>query len=181
MIASLQLHVPTDGKERADLAAMCVYAQTLADPFSRQQQPAHFTGSAVVIDPTGTRVCMLLHGKLKRWLQPGGHVEPEDGGDLEKAALREAREETGLDVALHPTAPRPFDVDAHVIPAKGDEPKHTHLDVRYAVVARNPEALKHDPNESGGAKWLTFDEALNLADDAALKRMLTKARALSAP
>jgi 8-oxo-dGTP pyrophosphatase MutT (NUDIX family) len=179
MKAPLAAHVPTDGKERADLAAMCVYAQTLSEPFSRKQWPAHFTGSAVVLDPTGTRVCMLLHGKLKRWLQPGGHVEPEDLGDLETAALREAREETGLDVSLHPTAPRPFDVDAHVIPAKGDEPQHTHLDVRYAVVASNPEALKFDPNESGGARWLTFDEALALADDAALKRMLLKARALA--
>lgn len=177
---ALQQHTPSDGKERADLAAMLVYAQTLKEPFSRKQWPAHFTGSAVVVDEAGTRVCLLLHGKLKRWLQPGGHVEPGDAEDLEQAALREAREETGLDVALHPRAARPFDVDAHVIPAKGEEPQHTHLDVRYALVASNPDALKHDPNESGGARWLSFDEALALADDDALKRLLRKARALSA-
>lgn len=177
--APLLQHVPADGKERADLAAMLVYAQSLSEPFSRKQWPAHFTGSAVVVDPAGTRVCMLLHGKLKRWLQPGGHVEPVDGGELEQAALREAREETGLDVSLHPHAARPFDVDAHVIPAKGEEPEHTHLDVRYALVAANPDALKHDPNESGGAKWLSFDEALKLADEPALKRLLEKARALA--
>jgi 8-oxo-dGTP pyrophosphatase MutT (NUDIX family) len=176
-VKALLGHVPQDGKERADLAAMLVYAQSLPEPFSRKQWPAHFTGSAVVLSPDGKRVCMVLHGKLKRWLQPGGHVEASDA-DIEAAALREAREETGLDVELHPTAPRPFDVDAHLIPAKGDEPQHTHLDVRYAVVARNPDALKHDPNESSGAKWLSFDEALQLADDPSLKRMLVKARAL---
>ncbi|MBK7859279.1 MAG: NUDIX hydrolase [Archangiaceae bacterium] len=176
----LNSHVPTDGKERADTAAMCVYAATLAEPLSRKQHPAHFTGSAVVLSPDGQRVCMILHGKLHRWLQPGGHAEAVDGGDLTATALREAREETGLEVALHPTAARPFDVDAHVIPAKGDEPKHTHLDVRFAVVAKNPDALKHDPDESSGSKWLGFDEAIALADDPSLKRLLTKARALGA-
>lgn len=178
MIDALATHVPFDSKERADLAAMCVYAQTLPHPFSRKQWPAHFTGSAVVVDPAGKRVLLLLHGKLKRWLQPGGHAEVVDGGDVLQTALREAREETGLEVELHPTAPRPFDVDAHVIPAKGDEPKHTHLDVRYVVVAKHPELLAHDPNESNGAQWLSFDEAISLADDDALKRMLLKASRL---
>ena len=56
---NLQLHVPADGKERADLAAMCVYASTLPEPFARSQWPAHFTGSAVVISPDGARVCLL--------------------------------------------------------------------------------------------------------------------------
>jgi 8-oxo-dGTP pyrophosphatase MutT (NUDIX family) len=176
---NLHLHAPTDGKERADLAAMCVYAATLAEPFSRKQWPAHFTGSAVVVSPDGARVCMVLHGKLNRWLQPGGHVEPGDGGELSATALREAGEETGLEVALHPKAPRPLDVDAHLIPARGDEPQHTHLDVRYAVVAKNPDALAHDPNESSGAKWLTWDEALALADDPSLKRLLRKAQELT--
>ena len=176
----LSTHVSTDEKEGVDLAAMRAHATDLPEPFSRSQWPAHFTGSAVVIDPGGQRVVMVLHGKLKRWLQPGGHAESADGGDLEQTAQREAREETGLEVELHPTAPRPLDVDAHVIPAKGAEPEHTHLDVRYAVVAKNPDALAHDPNESTGAQWLTWDEALGRADELALRRLLNKARALSA-
>jgi 8-oxo-dGTP pyrophosphatase MutT (NUDIX family) len=178
LISMLTRHAPADAKERKDLAAMCAAVADLDEPFSRAQWPAHFTGSAVVVDPTGARVCLLLHGKLKRWLQPGGHCEPQDLGDLEATALREAGEETGLDVALHATAPRPLDVDAHVIPAKGAEPGHTHLDVRFLLVASNPDALAHDPNESGGARWLSWDDALALADEPALRRMLSKARAL---
>ncbi|MBL8951722.1 MAG: NUDIX hydrolase [Myxococcaceae bacterium] len=177
----LENHVAADGKERADLAAMMVYASTLAEPFSRKQWPAHFTASAVVIDPAGQRAVLVLHAKLKKWLQPGGHVEAGDGGDLEQAALREVREETGLDVELHPTAARPFDVDVHVIPAKGDEPRHSHLDVRYCVVAKNPDALKFDPNESTGAQWVPLDEAIASAVEPALARLLEKARALAKP
>jgi hypothetical protein len=84
-------------------------------------------------------------------------------------------------VALHPAAPRPLDVDVHVIPARKAEPEHRHLDVRYLVVAANPEALAHDAAESHGAQWLSWDEALARADEAPLRRMLLKARAVAQP
>ena len=176
LLALLAAHVPTDDKERADLAVMRDFASSLERPFSRDQWPAHFTGSAAVVTPDGARVCLLLHGKLNRWLQPGGHADEADGGDMSVSALREAREETGCDVLLHPTAPRPLDVDVHVIPARKADPEHRHLDVRFLVVAKNPEALVHDPNESHGAQWLTWDEALARADEAPLVRLLKKAR-----
>jgi 8-oxo-dGTP pyrophosphatase MutT (NUDIX family) len=177
LVELLAAHAPADDKERADLEAMRAFAASLAEPFSRKQWPGHFTGSAVVVDPPCARVCLVLHAKLGRWLQPGGHADPADGGEMAETALREAREETGLDVALHPSAPRPLDVDVHVIPARKDEPEHRHLDVRFLVVAKNPEALAHDPNESHGAQWLTWEEALARADEAPLRRMLEKARA----
>lgn len=167
---------PTDDKERVDLDAMRGFAGTLTEPFSRGQWPAHFTGSAVVVTPDGARVCLVMHAKLHRWLQPGGHADPADGGSMEQTALREAREETGLEVKLFPGAPTPFDVDVHVIPARKEDPEHRHLDVRYLVVAANPEALAHDPNESHGAQWLSWDEAIARADEAPLRRMLAKAR-----
>ena len=135
---------------------MRALATELERPFSRGQERGHFTGSAVVVDPAGERVVMVHHGKLKRWLQPGGHAEEGDGGSMEATALREAREETGCRVRLHASAPRPLDVDIHTIPARKDEPEHVHLDVRYLVVAEDPEALAHDPGESSGAQWLTL-------------------------
>lgn len=178
--ALLAAHVPTDAKEREDLAAMRAFAASLPEPFSRTQWPAHFTGSAVVVSPGGDQVCLVLHAKLHRWLQPGGHADPADHGDLLATALREAREETGLDVALHPACAGPLDVDVHVIPARKAEPEHRHLDVRALVLAKDPQALAYDPAESHGAQWLSWDAALARADEAPLLRLLTKARALVA-
>jgi ADP-ribose pyrophosphatase YjhB (NUDIX family) len=180
LIALLAAHRPADEKEAADLAAMRRFAGELAEPFSRQQRGAHFTGSAVVVDgsdPAAPRVCLVFHKKLTRWLQPGGHAEPGDGGNMAETALREAREETQLAVELHPGAPAPLDVDVHVIPARKDEPEHLHLDVRYLVRAAGAAALAHDPAESDDARFLTFDEALARADEPALVRLLLKARA----
>lgn len=44
------------------------------------------------------RLLLRLHDKLGIWLSVGGHVELHE--DFEQAALREVREEVGLDVEL---------------------------------------------------------------------------------
>lgn len=44
------------------------------------------------------QVLLIHHRKLDKWLPIGGHIELEE--DPEAAALREAREETGLEVEL---------------------------------------------------------------------------------
>jgi 8-oxo-dGTP pyrophosphatase MutT (NUDIX family) len=44
------------------------------------------------------KVLLILHRKLGKWLPLGGHVELDE--DPEAAALREAREESGLEVEL---------------------------------------------------------------------------------
>jgi len=44
------------------------------------------------------RVLLIHHRKLDKWLPLGGHIELEE--DPEQAALREAREESGLEVEL---------------------------------------------------------------------------------
>jgi 8-oxo-dGTP pyrophosphatase MutT (NUDIX family) len=44
------------------------------------------------------KVLLILHRKLGKWLPLGGHIELEE--DPEMAALREAKEESGLEVEL---------------------------------------------------------------------------------
>lgn len=44
------------------------------------------------------RVLLIHHRKLDKWLPLGGHIELDE--DPEQAALREAKEESGLDVEL---------------------------------------------------------------------------------
>ena len=164
LLRLLQLHVAADEREEADRCSMVRLAHELGDPLSRGEAVAHFTASAFVIDESCNRTCLVQHVKLERLLQPGGHVEPSDLS-LEVAALREAREETALEVELHPAAPRPFDVDIHQIPERPGEPAHYHLDVRYLVVGRG------DPCD--GAAWYELGEA----GDESVERLARKAHA----
>lgn len=161
---------------------MLDFAQYLVDPFSRDELPAHFTASALVVDPSGEKVCLLHHKKLGRWLQPGGHFEPIDDGDPLRAALREAHEETALEVRLpNPEAPFPLDLDIHPIPGRPNKPAHEHLDLRYLFLAAG-ETARFDPEESLGLRFVPWKEALALAGDPALSRLLTKGRsALKSP
>src|SRR5437660_1849232 len=52
---------------------------------------------AIFVVPHG-KVLLILHRKLGKWLPLGGHVELDE--DPEQAALREAKEESGLEVEL---------------------------------------------------------------------------------
>jgi 8-oxo-dGTP pyrophosphatase MutT (NUDIX family) len=164
----LRAHVASDDREEADRVAMLRLAAELEQPTSRDQARAHFTASAFVIDPPGERTCLVRHAKLGRVLQPGGHVEESDAS-LEEAALREAREETSLQVELHATAPRPFDLDIHRIPDRPGELAHWHLDVRFLLVGRG--------EPCAGAAWYVVGEA----GDESVARLAAKAVRLRVP
>jgi 8-oxo-dGTP pyrophosphatase MutT (NUDIX family) len=168
LVRLLELHVSSDEREEADRCAMLRLAYELAEPLSRREPSAHFTASAFVVDEKGGHTCLVQHVKLNRLLQPGGHIEPSDLS-LEAAALREAHEETALEVTLHPRAPRPFDLDIHEIPARPNEPAHFHLDVRYLVVGRG------EPCE--GAAWYPIGQA----GDESVGRLAEKALSFGSP
>jgi 8-oxo-dGTP pyrophosphatase MutT (NUDIX family) len=163
----LRGYVAADHREEADRCAMLRLAEELEQPTSRDQDRAHFTASAFVVDEAAERTCLVAHATLGRLLQPGGHVEPTDIS-LEAACLREAREETSLELELHPTAPRPFDLDIHEIPERPGEPAHFHLDVRYLLVGRG------EPCD--GAAWYPLGEA----GDESVDRLVAKALRLRA-
>jgi hypothetical protein len=168
LVELLQLHVAADEREEADRCAMLRFAQELSDPLSRNERKAHFTASGFVVDERAARTCLVQHVKLDRLLQPGGHIEATDLS-IEAAALREAREETALEVELHPGAPRPFDVDIHEIPGRPGEPAHFHLDVRYLLVGRG------DP--CAGAAWYP----IGTAGDESVSRLAEKALSFGSP
>jgi 8-oxo-dGTP pyrophosphatase MutT (NUDIX family) len=168
LAALLAAHEPGDAEEAADLERMRAWAETLERPCSREQPDAHFTASAVVVDEAGARTLLVHHRKSGSWFQPGGHLEPSDPS-RSAGALREAGEETGLDVRLGQLGL--LDVDAHWVPWDG----HYHLDLRFLVVAGGD--LAPEAAEVHAAEWLTWDDAFARIDEHALRRGLAKARA----
>jgi 8-oxo-dGTP pyrophosphatase MutT (NUDIX family) len=178
LLGRLRGHVPADEKETRDLAEILRFLSHHPDPFDRRNPGGHLTGSAIVVSATGDRVLLLHHRKLRRWLQPGGHAEPGER-DGAVVALREAQEETGIaGLALHPSAPRPLDVDVHPIPARGPEPAHRHLDLRYLVVAPPTASLRRRAAEARALRWFRWEDLATLDLDPGLRRALRSARAL---
>lgn len=144
------------------------------DCFERSQKTGHVTGSAWIIDTKRTHALLTHHAKLNKWLQPGGHCDGD--GDVASVALREAHEETGLP-GLRLWNDSIFDVDAHEIPARGDEPAHVHYDIRYLIQADRGIPLKMS-DESHDLKWVRLDQVGELNTDASVLRMVARTLAL---
>ena len=138
------------------------------DCFQRSCRLGHITGSAWIVNSAGDRVLLTHHRKLGRWLQPGGHSDGDP--DSLKVALREAREESGLDVrAIEETI---FDLDVHLIPARAAEPAHYHYDVRFLVQALEDRFRVSE--ESGALAWVPADRVDVFTNDESVLRMARK-------
>jgi 8-oxo-dGTP pyrophosphatase MutT (NUDIX family) len=135
-------------------------------PFSRTQYvPGHVTASAFIVNQTREAVLLILHSKLGRWLQPGGHVEADDA-DVARSAEREIREEVGLtDLSSHGL----LDVDVHRIPAYREQPAHEHFDVRFWFTAEQTHVIAG--SDAQAARWVSTAELLRprLSSDGALR------------
>lgn len=114
-------------------------------------------GTCIIKD---NKILFVLHKKLNMWLFPGGHIDPDETPD--QAALREAMEETGLEVEFLEYAPLgktkeelissafPFHTSIHNV---GD---HNHHCFFYACSAENTKTIKS--HESHDIAWLTAEE-----------------------
>jgi len=136
------------------------------DAHKRTCLTGHLTAACFLLDHAEERALLTHHAKLERWLQLGGHVDGD--ANLPAAAWREGTEESGIDgIELDPT---PFDLDIHSIPARGAEPRHLHLDVRF--LGRAPhgavEVLSEESLELG---WFRPDELSGLNTDPSVVRL----------
>jgi ADP-ribose pyrophosphatase YjhB (NUDIX family) len=100
----------------------------------------------VVLDDAG-RLLLIKRGhppSAGRWSIPGGRVE--EGETLEQAAVREAREETGLDVVVGAVAGR---VE---LPGVGEEV----YDVTdFLATQADPRAVATPGDDADDARWVT--------------------------
>ena len=154
LLAAVRARTPVDERERFSVELFETHLPRLARPYDEHADPVHVTASAIVTGPRG--VVLHLHKRLGLWLQPGGHIDP--GETPLEGAVREATEETGLDV--RPVHSDLVHVDVHPGP-KG----HTHLDLRFLLAPVDADA---DPapaaGESPDCRWFAWDEAIGVAD-----------------
>ncbi|MEM6731668.1 MAG: NUDIX hydrolase [Myxococcota bacterium] len=162
-----------DPRESADRARMLELLNVAgARAFDRDHfVPGHFTASAFLVSTDGQQVLLIHHGKLDRWLQPGGHIESDDR-DPYAAALRELEEEVGVEPTSVSGTRDLFDVDIHEIPARKNEPAHEHFDLRFLLQAASDEFTAGEEVKS--AAWRTLSDLLETADDESVRRAATK-------
>ena len=131
----------------------------------------HLTASVFVLrrDQNQWKIALVFHKQYQKWMLPGGHVEPTENPF--EAAIRETKEETGLDIQIQPvfsTEKRPLTPTAtqvplpefileEQIPATTHQPEHYHIDFLYAGITQQKE-LQLQPSESTQINWFTKNE-----------------------
>lgn len=100
----------------------------------------HITVTTFIFDDE--RTLLILHPRYKKWMAPGGHLEKDEIPHC--GAVREAKEETGLDIEiisgeedfhLHTpyakSLPRPYLCLLEDVPANSSKSAHQHIDMIY--------------------------------------------------
>jgi len=108
------------------------------------------------------KVLLRLHDKFHFWLSIGGHVELDE--DPNQAAIREIKEEVGLDVKLYAgnkLNAYSDDEDKQLIPPVGlsrhfVNPTHEHVCHTYFATAVSDTVIPEKPDDQW--KWVTKEE-----------------------
>jgi 8-oxo-dGTP pyrophosphatase MutT (NUDIX family) len=106
-------------------------------------------------------------------MQLGGHSDGDS--DTLAVALREAREESGLD-GIRSLSDEIFDLDIHEIPARRNEPAHLHYDIRFLLEADRRQPLTIT-EESKGLAWAALDEIETFSREESILRLARKTSA----
>ncbi len=138
--------------------------------FYRDHMPGHITGSAWIANSYFTKVLLVHHVKLNKWLQPGGHADGEE--NVLDVALKELQEETGLTNAIL-NRDVIFDLDIHTIPEREDIPEHLHYDIRFLFSGQESESLQGN-HESNSVQWVSLSELEKYSQEKSILRMKNK-------
>jgi 8-oxo-dGTP pyrophosphatase MutT (NUDIX family) len=174
LLDELRAYAPADAREAAMRERLVAFVAAHADAFERALEIGHVTASAWIVDPARTRALLAHHRKLEKWLQLGGHTDGDP--DVRGAALREAREESGLS-SLRFASDAIYDLDVHAIPAQPGEPAHEHFDVRFAFEADPAEPLAVSA-ESHALAWIALGDLPAYGADESVLRLARKTRSI---
>ena len=126
------------------------------------------TATGYVLNEDKTRILLVLHKKLGRWLPPGGHIDGDE--PPHEAVIREVAEETGLAariVDLSPDLacddphtqqiPAPYLMHRDEIPPYDQVEKHFYIDLVFILQASGG-SLAPQLDEVDEVRWFTKSE-----------------------
>ena len=157
----IKAYRPWNEQERQDQALILAFLERNPDAFYRSNLLAHMTASAWVVNPQRSKALMVYHRLYDSWSWAGGHADGEE--DLLAVALREVREETGIQ-RLRPVTEEIYSLE--VLTVDGHEkqgkyvPSHLHLNVTYLLEAEEEQPLRICEAENSGVAWFPLADAL---------------------
>lgn len=157
---------PYNEQEEKDKQVMLKYINNFDDVLTRDNEFGHFTASSWVVNKEKTKVLMIYHNIYKSWAWTGGHADGES--DLLKTAIRELKEETGVEnvkvlkddiFSLEIVC-----VNGHVKRGKYVA-SHVHLNVTFLLEVDENEVLRIKEDENSGVKWVNIEDVEKVSSE----------------
>lgn len=180
IISTIRGYAPKCEQEERDRSQMLTFMEASEGWLTRDNTMAHVTASAWIVDPDRTMALMIYHNIYDSWAWTGGHADGEN--DLLAVAMREAREETGVDARAVSEAPISIEclcVNGHIKRGSFVSP-HIHMNATYLLEADPAAAARIKPDENSGVMWIPFDRLKEYVSEAVMLPIYEKltARAL---
>jgi len=157
---------PKCPQEESDKKIMLDFAAKNENAFLRENKTAHFTASSWIVNKDMTKVLMVFHKIYNSWSWTGGHADGDR--DLLNVAIKEAKEETGLEHII-PLSEEILSLE--IITVDGHEkrgeyvPSHLHLNVTYLLIADEGDRLFVKEDENSAVSWFYLDEAIEKSSE----------------
>lgn len=156
----LEKYCPTNEQEAADREMILECIRSFPDTIlTRENRLAHMTASSMIFNKKRDKVLMVYHNIYRSWSWTGGHADGET--DMLAVALREAREETGVErftLLKHSLASVDvLPVWSHVKRGKPVS-SHLHLNFSYLFEADEAETLHIKADENSRVGWIPTAE-----------------------
>ena len=171
-------YIPINEQEARDRRKMLALMEEYSDLLSRENEIAHFTASSWIVSPAHDQVLMAYHRIFNSWGWTGGHADGD--GDLLRVSLREAREETSIQI-VRPLLERPISlevlpVNAHLRRGQYVAP-HLHLNLTYLLEADDRQPIAAKPDENKGVKWFPIHDAVEASTEPNMQNIYRKLNA----
>ena len=152
-------YIPKDGREAAEKAEILTLIDREGERLLlRDCAYAHMTASSIIVNRARTKTLMAFHKIYQSWAWTGGHTDGET--DLLHVAMREAKEETGIEhlkrIGNGAASLEILPVWAHVKRGKAVG-SHLHLNVSYLFEADDELPLRIAADENSAVGWLPID------------------------
>lgn len=166
---------PSCMQEEQDKKVILKYLDTFDNLVTRDNEFAHFTSSAFIINQDKTKVLMAFHNIYKSYSFLGGHLDLEF--DTLKVAIKEANEESSI-TNLKLLVKEPISLD--IISVAGHLKKgkfvssHVHLNVTYLFQANDKDFIQNKEDENSSVAWLLIDELDKIVTEEDMKIIYKK-------
>ena len=166
ILKNIKNYTPYNEQERIDKELIIELIKSNKNLLDRNTLEYHITASSWIVNKDYTKVLMVYHNIYESWSWTGGHADNEN--DLLKVAIKEAKEETGIE-DIKPLSNDIFSleilsVNGHIKKGKYIN-SHLHLNVTYLLCGNEFDKLSIKEDENSNVKWFDFDEVIDSSNE----------------